>query len=269
MNPYTQLPKTATAHVDDDNERWPPEVRAKLLAEFFFDVNLIVNFYTQRTRCVALSVALIPFYSILLAPILCASACTVRKNQQERAGSMRVGLTNDELIFMVGTYGGLCRCRCQQNGGHSTLVPLDRVTDIVIKLPAGGCCPPNVLSTVHVQTAGQGALGSSEIKLEGLVDPDHFRRTILALRHGDPLPEPRDPKAARLYRQPGSGTKSAIASTPVHAPDAPAPAAPPSAVAHDEAVVLLRDVKDEMARVNENLAAMRALMEKNVKLVDI
>ncbi len=67
-----------------------------------------------------------------------------------------------------------------------------------IDYPAGGCCPPNVLTTVHVQTAGAGAI-AAEVVLTGLLDPDHFRRTLLAWRAGEALPVPKDDKAAKLY----------------------------------------------------------------------
>jgi hypothetical protein len=280
--PYTQI---VAEDGDDPLERWPAELRSKLLAEFFFDVDLIVGFMATRAKftlglsCLA---CIVPIYGLALVPSFLANACTVRRNQLERTRSLRIGLTKDELIFFQGQYGGLCRCRCQQNGAKSTIVPLNRVTDVVINLPAGGCCPPNVISTVEVQTAGQGsALSSSEIKLEGLFDPDHFRRVLLALRHGDALPEPADPRSARIYRQvceiePGK-TRNHVTE-----PDTSLTAVSPVPVPHGryddtaatraqiEAVTVLRQVQAEMQQVNENLSAMRAMMEKkNVSLVDL
>jgi hypothetical protein len=232
----------------------------------------------------------VPIYGLALVPSFLAHACTVRRNQLERTRSLRIGLTKDELIFFQGQYGGLCRCKCQQNGAKSTIVPLNRVTDVVINLPAGGCCPPNVISTVEVQTAGQGsALSSSEIKLEGLFDPDHFRRVLLALRHGDQLPEPADPRSARIYRQvselePGktrnhvsepdtslTAVSPAPASHGGHDSAASAAAAAAAATrAQVETVTVLRQVQAEMQQVNANLSAMRTLMEKkNASLVDL
>jgi len=78
-----------------------------------------------------------------------------------------------------------------------------RIQDVRIDYPAGGCCPPNVLTTVHVQTAGAGS-ATAEVVLTGLLDPDHFRRALLAWRAGEALPVPKDDKAAKLYEA-GSG----------------------------------------------------------------
>lgn len=264
MTSTTLLSKTAQ-HVDaDDNDsRWPDEIKSKLLAEFFFDVDKIVGFNVTRSKWMACFMSFIPIYGcVAFGPIFCANACTIRKNMTEKAGSMRVGITPEEMIFMTGSFGGLCRCNCQRTGARSVIVPLNRITDIVIEMPAGGCLPPNVLTKCHVQTAGQGALGSSEILLEGLVDADHFRRTILALRHGDPLPVG-DAKAARLYRQPDA---SAAPIKPIAADAAASPAAFETSPLGNDRVVASSDAQIEtvalLKEVNKNLVTMCHLLQQ-------
>jgi hypothetical protein len=276
--------QTMSTGLVDDNEgnRWPEEMQSKLVAEWFFDAELITEFYATRASRFAIMAWLIPFHGCLfIGPVACAGACTARKNNWERSSSMRVGLTQDELVFQVGRFGGLCRCKCQETGAVSTIVPLKRITDIRVELPAGGCCPPNVLTKVHVQTAGQG--GPSEIQLEGLFDADHFRRSLLAWRAGESIPQPKSSQSAKIYSskphaktavaaaaaakaadelemensstgKKGSGSRHADHISPSSGGDTPAQL---------ESVDLLREVKAEMKAINDNLAAMRAMMEKN------
>jgi hypothetical protein len=268
-----------TTRLVDDNEenRWPEEVQAKLVAEWFFDAELITEFYATKAKRVAMFAWLFPIHGCLfIGPVACANACTARQNNWERSSSMRVGLTQDELIFQVGRFGGLCRCQCQQTGAVSTIVPLKRITDIRVVLPAGGCCPPNVLTKVHVQTAGQG--GPSEIQLEGLFDADHFRRSLLAWRAGETIPQPKSSQAAKIYSsKPNAKAAVAAAAAAKAADELENSAATGGKARHADHVVsaagdtpaqlesvdLLREVKAEMKAINDNLAAMRAMMEKN------
>lgn len=270
-----------TLQDDNDANRWPEELQSKLVAEWFFDAELITEFYSTRAKRAAMFAWLVPIHGCLfIGPIACANACTARKNTWERSSSMRVGLTQDELVFQVGRFGGLCRCRCQETGAVSTIVPLKRITDIRVVLPAGGCCPPNVLTMVHVQTAGQG--GPSEIQLEGLVDADHFRRSILAWRAGESIPQPKASNIAKIYStKPHAKTAVAAAAAAKAADELELESGGKSrgehldtstvrggggggdAVAQRQTVELLQQVKAEMETINENLAAMRKMMAKN------
>lgn len=70
------------------------------------------------------------------------------------------------------------------------------MTDCDIEEPAGSsgpCCwlVPNVLHTVHVDTASSGAVTEGgtrhELTIRGLVDPEGFKRDVWAMKRGEPV----------------------------------------------------------------------------------
>jgi hypothetical protein len=46
------------------------------------------------------------------------------QNARETVEGMRVGMTPDELVYIVASHGAGCRCKCQQVGRSIVSVPL-------------------------------------------------------------------------------------------------------------------------------------------------
>eukprot|EP01108_Squamamoeba_japonica_P002528 TRINITY_DN2219_c0_g1_i1.p1 TRINITY_DN2219_c0_g1~~TRINITY_DN2219_c0_g1_i1.p1 ORF type:complete len:204 (+),score=62.76 TRINITY_DN2219_c0_g1_i1:333-944(+) len=191
---------------------------------------------------------------------------------------MRIAITSDELIYSVGKYGAMCRCKCYDQSPTTTVLPLDRVTDVKVIEAAGGLLPRNVLDEVHVQTAGRGTT-AAEVVLKGLVDSHYFRSCVRAARRGDPLPQPKNSRAGRLYA-PANAAHALHAKLREHTPmaddddnnddtynnssrtvnnnagsgDAHAAA---TAAASQEQVALLKSLNDDVASLKDDLKAIR------------
>ena len=77
FNTTELLAKTAP-HValdgNDNDSHWPPEVRNKLLAEFFFDVDKLIDWHMKRAKWSALGMTLLPGLSCMVSPAYWANA---------------------------------------------------------------------------------------------------------------------------------------------------------------------------------------------------
>jgi hypothetical protein len=115
----------ATPRDDNDNDGWPDELQGKLIAEWHFDIDLYVNYFTKVARYKALYAWLVPFHGCLIfGPVACCLACAAPANARETVEGMRVGMTPDELVYIVASHGSGCRCKCQQVGRSIVSVPL-------------------------------------------------------------------------------------------------------------------------------------------------
>jgi len=169
------------------------------VAEFFIDWRLVSDYHTTSAKWRAAFCWLIPGHGcLLLGPLYSAFACHARQNNDEQYSSMRVGLTDHELVVHTGRHGSGCGCQCEEIGAKTLVVPFEQITDVRVEMPAGGCMPPNVVAKVIVATASQRL--SSVMTIEGLLDSHHFRTALLSARAGEALPPFPSSDAGKMYQ---------------------------------------------------------------------
>eukprot|EP00947_MAST-08B_sp_MAST-8B-sp1_P001528 g1528.t1 len=158
---------------------------------------------------------------VVLGPLCCmplsqacrATGCTDRSwnaaafNQAETLYVRRLALTRHGVAFKTLPKEPLGTVTCSESctgqyrphpslnvGASSKVIPYDRIQDVKITEAAGGkvkqfCCSTygtilDVATKVELDTAGAGI----ELTLEGVVDGENFRESVIALKHGAALP---------------------------------------------------------------------------------
>lgn len=157
---------------------------------------------------------------ILCGPCLCIRGFPKEKKRKEhnlvqdlwkrRVGISQNGIVYKELVTRpMGADPANClpACCCCIYDTHPALrtsktsktLPFEKIQDAMVTDAQGAtvvavcccCCPatfPNVDSVVEVDTAGSGI----EMRLKGLVAPDFFKKAVLAMKNGRPLPDASD-----------------------------------------------------------------------------
>ena len=68
-------------------------------------------------------------------------------------------------------------------------MPFDKITDVIIVEPAGGCCPPEMLYRVNIQTAGRSGVEGAELTILGLSKEDAYSLRSLIKNKGRVKPK--------------------------------------------------------------------------------
>jgi hypothetical protein len=106
---------------------------------------------------------------------------STNRSGHDIADSSHLSLTEQSIIYNVSQYSSGCRCSCCDQGAVMKEIRYERIQDITVRHPAGGClCTKPVLTFVDVQTAGAGV--GVEMSLGGLKDPEGFRAAVQAMR---------------------------------------------------------------------------------------
>jgi len=124
---------------------------------------------------------------------LCCYPCFLKQNVEWNARSQHVALTVDGIRYVKDKRKSMCGLSFTDKGRESKTVPYDKITDCDVQEPAGtACCCfiPNVLSSVHVDTASSGAPKegggtSHELSLVGLAFPNDFKQAVWAMKRGE------------------------------------------------------------------------------------
>lgn len=103
-------------------------------------------------------------------PYLLCLPCEVR-NLTDFAEAVRVRLTASELIYERGRIKTCWRLPMCDQGRVEKVIPFEKITDVVLQEPAGGC-PPKTLYTLKIQTAGNSGIPGSELEIIGLSERD-------------------------------------------------------------------------------------------------
>ena len=116
-------------------------------------------------------------------PVTCLVIPCEQRNIKERAEAIRVGVTKTHLIYCKERIRTCWRVSCCDEGKVVREIPLHKITDVVVEEPAGGCCPPNMLYTVTIETPGAtGDDGRPEIVVKGLSKEDAYRLRGLVMK---------------------------------------------------------------------------------------
>lgn len=163
----------------------------EVLAVFDFDYEKIKSFESQLR-----ATEMLLFPPFLVMSSLCCVPCFLTQNVKWNAEARHVALTQDGIRYVVDRHPTCCGCGWSDKGKVSKTVPYDKITDCDVEEPAGNvfvCCVKRVLSTVNVDTASSGGAGpdgqpgSHELTLSGLVDPHEFKKSVWAMKRGEPL----------------------------------------------------------------------------------
>jgi len=154
---------------------WSADERSRIVESFQWNKEMYLDYYFKYDlRNSILSICCIP-----LAPF-------TYENAKDRANSYYLAVTKDEILFCQKRIKTMCRCFCFDQGECRKTIPLDRVQDVVLKAPAGDCCPTQALHLVEIQTAGSASGGpgmtSAELTLHGLNDASRFVDTVRRLK---------------------------------------------------------------------------------------
>jgi len=160
--------------------------------EFEFDLPSIVQYNAARQKCVMFSLSCIPVYGWLAAPFLACYSCNAYDNARDEAMVRNLRVTREEIIYTVGRHKSGWRSDCSEVGTVTKSVPVDRLQDVLLKEPAGGCVVKEVLTRAEVQTAANSGYGKptmdnpggerAELSLAGLKQPHKFRDLVLGLK---------------------------------------------------------------------------------------
>lgn len=145
---------------------------------FSLDVDAYTDFHVKEY-----------LWSFLLCPPFWPITCSVipceGRNIRDRAEAIRIGVTKTHLIYCKEKTRTCWRISCCDEGKVVREVPLHKITDVIVTEPAGGCCPPNTLYTVAIETPGaKGPDGRPEIVVKGLHKEDAYKlRTLVMSTH--------------------------------------------------------------------------------------
>jgi hypothetical protein len=174
--PLTQTSVMSTP--GDDHDVFDPHLRSKVLVQFWFDVDQIADYDYKTIVCSVLTTFIVPMIGCIVGPILCCCQLGCAKaNTRDAARAVHVVLTEDSIVYKIDQRKSGCRCDACDQPTTSNIIQLKNVVDVRVTHPAGGCCIRNVLSVVHIDTAGG---PGTEMTLRGLVDAEFFRRCIFA-----------------------------------------------------------------------------------------
>lgn len=99
-------------------------------------------------------------------PNLLCLPCTVA-NLRDFADAVTVRLTTQNLIYTREKVPTCWRLSCCDQGRTEKTIPLDKITDVALIEPAGGC-PPQTLFTLKIQTASRSGAIGAELSVTGL-----------------------------------------------------------------------------------------------------
>jgi hypothetical protein len=198
---------------------WSEDVRANLLVEFFFNKDAIVKFRSRAARNNMLcftglsALAFLPS-CLCMGPYCCAVWLCTAKLVRAEAEGVRIGLTNEELIYIADEHDTGVGCACQRAPLVVFKVAREQVVDARIDYAVSGGVG---LSTVQVRIdsgprrvlRGHGRRRHTETTtapsswpLPGFEDHEYVAKVINAWCKGEQLPEPENAKSATFYRQP-------------------------------------------------------------------
>ena len=177
----------ATNYASDPYFSYDPDV----VKSYSFDYDALVLVKQNDHKEKVLTVGAIPFF----APVgvfLCATFPFEQRNIEEFQRAQHLAIKQDGIKYVVEAHNTQCRCESQKQGKTSKTVLYDNMTDCDIEEPAGvsGCCccsVPNTIFKVHIDTNTTSAEGGHELTIEGLVDPEQFKKDVWALKRGEPV----------------------------------------------------------------------------------
>jgi len=180
-------PLVAKLEAEDDYFEEEPG----LVGAFDFDYDTIIDFKTTLTCAQLWSCP-----CIMVCSSLACVPCFLKQNIEWTTRAQHVALTVDGIKYVVARHPSQCGLSCTDVGKVSKTVPYDKITDCDVQEPAGTaccCCIENVLPIVKVDTASSGGTGPEgatrhELELTGLVYPLEFKRSVWAMKRGDPIP---------------------------------------------------------------------------------
>jgi len=225
------------------------------VAVFDFEYNKMVYFLTQVKAVTQISFVVIAtlycgvfFYAInplltflpLGIYILSLAPFFLREQVRWEVYAQHVAVTRDGIRYVNDrqkSCWGLWIC---DQGKRSKTVPYDKITDCDICEPAGNSCLciPNVLVTVHIDTASSGGESKRhELVISGLKDAYSFKKLVWAM------------KRSKEYEAPSVKASAAEISSMLN-----------NTVANgcsQEIPGLLRDIRDELRKNNELIREQR------------
>jgi hypothetical protein len=143
--------------------------------EFTLDVDAYVEYHCRVFLCYAACGG--------CANLACAPC--ERANLRDYASAVRVSVTDAHVRYVRERVKTCWRLPVCDAGRMEKNIPLEKVTDVVLVEPAGGC-PPRTLHTVRIQTASNSGVAGAELEIVGLPEADaaELRRQILSRRPG-------------------------------------------------------------------------------------
>jgi len=161
--------------------------------EFEFDIPAIVDYTAAKQKCMLCFLSCIPMYGWVASPFLFCYSFGVHDNVRDEALVRNLRVTREEIIYTVGKHKAGWRCDCSDVGTVTKTVPVDRLQDVLLKEPAGGCIVRETLYRAEVQTAANsGGVAQvtinnptgdrAELSLVGLKQPHKFRDLVLGLK---------------------------------------------------------------------------------------
>ena len=119
-----------------------------------------------------------------LWPFILLAPCEYQ-NLADYADAVTVGITQDSIVFCKEQTKTCCRCSPCDEGKTVQEIQFSKITDVNIVEPAGGCCPPEMLFRVYIQTAGRSGVDGAELTIVGLSEKDAYElRSLVKGKRG-------------------------------------------------------------------------------------
>ena len=165
--------------------------------EYRLDADAYVDYYLRVYLCQLACCG---------APNLLCLPC-VTANLRDYASAVGVRVTATHLVYARERIATCWRLACCDQGRVEKSIPLEKITDVILKEPAGGC-PPQTLHTLEVQTASNAGAVGAELVLVGLREADAraLREDLLRASRGAGGPRAARACAARDGR--GAGVRA-------------------------------------------------------------
>jgi hypothetical protein len=215
----------------------PADIEEEIVEEFDLDIDKITEMAVSQAKADLFGWFFPIFGCLCFGPAASINLCGgfARRFARDKAEGTRLVLTGDSIVLATATHDSGCGLACQRIGGKVITVPVDRVTDVTLTHPAGGCIVRETLTTAVVQTAGSSA---AEIGIAGLADPDRFRQAVLSMKAGTYAPGAASGAGARAVALGGVGvvTRAPRGGQAMSAAD-------------DEKLQLLRSINDSLGRI--------------------
>ena len=122
-------------------------------------------------------------------PLLLSTLPCEYQNITDRANALQIGISKTHLIYCKEKTKTCWRCDVCDEPKTVHEIPLDKISDVVVKEPAGGCFPKETLYHVIIQTPGFSD-PEPEITVTGLSKEDAYKlRSLIMKREAKNKPD--------------------------------------------------------------------------------
>lgn len=229
----------ASGSSDEEGGVWQHDEAASIIRSFPFAREEIIEYYLQMKmygimfKLIGCLVFVVPLYNFALQfrngklflfalPALVVTHALLdyilwaKPNLQDSINARHCAVTADSVMFIKDRHLTGCRLACNWEGRYRKTIPLEKITDVEVLEPAGRTMcglMEEKLTTINIQTASTSGV---ELSLDGLVDPQGFRRLVFDMKKGGSAQRAGGASAQEMLHLGGSSREVVIALREMH-----------------------------------------------------